>query len=127
MLLLQQIQCVFALLLQRMQCVLAECNCCDKFNVCLQSAIAARFAAWAPMTEEEFAHYTPRFMAAQEEAEWQRQHAIACKGCHYKLPVPTDQGQRRVALHYIIRDAHPFSKAAQQKPEVSIGCFHQGA
>lgn len=86
---------------------------------CLQAAIAARFAAWAPMTEEEFARYTPRFMASQEEEEWQRQHAIACKPCHYTLPVPLDQGQKRVAVHSIMRHRRPASKPAQLLQQVS--------
>ena len=71
------------------------------------------------MTEEEFARYTPRFMAAQEEAEWQRQHAIACKPCHFTLPVPTDQGQKRVAVHHIMRDCRPAVKATQIQQQVS--------
>lgn len=92
----------------------------------LQAAVAARFAAWAPLPEEEFARFTPRYLAAQEEEEWQRQHAIACQPCHYTLPVPTDQGQKRVAVHGIMRDTRP-QKLAQNKQQVSIPAFTSAA
>lgn len=75
------------------------------------------------MTEEEFARYTPGFMAAQDEAEQQRQSFIAQQPCHYTLPVPTEQGKKRVAMHQIMKGFQPTPSRQAQGNNVSAICI----
>lgn len=68
----------------------------------MQAAISARYEAWAPLTEADFATKTPRRVKWEEVEASAAAEAVAMKPVQYRA-VPHGRGAQRVAVHDIMK------------------------